>query len=129
MRGPEAGVEDEPQAGRERVGAEERVLAAVALVPAQRRVARDDQAEGREKAPLVRRTMREVRRLDLQVADPAPRRVGLERPPAAHERTRELGQRSFHTAAPAGCRHDVRVQEHDGFTVPSFYYGGEPYTS
>ena len=113
VRRREARVEHEPQAGRERVGAEERVLAAVALVPAQGRLPRHEQAERGQERRLARAAARQVRRLDLQVADPAPRRLGVEGARAADEGARELGQRPRHSRAPARRRHDVGVEEHD----------------
>src|SRR5205085_1119976 len=76
VRGDDARVEHEAEAGAPRVGREEGVLAAVAFVPPQRSATRHGQAERREKGPVVRTAACEVRRLDLEMRDPAPRARG-----------------------------------------------------
>jgi hypothetical protein len=111
--GDDARVEDEAVAGGERLGREDPVLAAVALVPAERRVARHGEAVGGEEADVAWAAAREVRRLRLEVGDPAPRRRAREGAGAADERVRELGQGRGQACGPAGRRYRVRVEEDD----------------
>ena len=74
VEGGEARVEDEPRAGGVGVEAEERVLAAVALVEADVERAGDRHAVGGDERDVPRLAARQVRRLDLEVGDPAPLR-------------------------------------------------------
>ena len=109
----EARVEHEPDTCGERVRAEDAVLAAVALVPAQRRRAGHGEAVRRDESLRARLPEGEVRRLDLEVSDPAPRRRRVEGPGAADDRAGELLERPREPRAPAGPRDRVGVEEDD----------------
>ena len=108
-----ARVEDEADAAVERVGAEDGVLAAVALVEAQVERARHEHAVRGDEAHVARAAALQVRRLDLQVRDPRPGRVRREAPGAADDRARELARGAAHAGAEAGQRHGVGVEEDD----------------
>ena len=106
-------VEHEPEPRGPRVGAEERVLAAVALVPADGRVARDGHAERRHEGRLTGRAAGEVGSLDLEVRHPAPGSVRREGARAADQGVRELPGRTDDRGAPARAWDGVGVEEDD----------------
>ena len=111
--GVETRVEDEAEARGNRLRREHAVLAAVALVPAQRCVPRDGHAVRGDEAHVARLAEWEVRGLGLEVRDPAPRRLRRERSRAAHDRAGELLERAREPGRPARRRHGVGVEEDD----------------
>ena len=112
--GVEARVEDEPVAGGRGVGAEGAVLAAVALVPAKGRVARDGDAVRGEERDVARLPQREERRLALEVGDPAPGGAAVEGSGTADQRARVFLERAGKAGGPPAVRgNGVRVQEDD----------------
>ncbi len=113
VQGGVARVEDEPDAACERIGAEDGVLAAVALVEAQVERARHEHAVGRDELDVARATALQERRLDLQMRHPRPGRVRREAPGTADDGAGKLARGAAQAGAEARQRHGIGVEEDD----------------